>query len=214
MPPPLDDGEIFLAVLDSPLFIRASNGMLESRGIGGVARDGNVHVLVSHDGDAFVDVVAAVALDLGAVAVRIRRFLDDIQLARVIIVLGLHIGEAVDPRNDESRVLAETVQNDFKRGLSDLVRRFGDTDGAFRRRERFVPREKTETFGFFGKEHRREVAVAETDLALIRDRTGNTETLQADAERRRRVRSLGAALFEAMAAPTVYAQTAFSKAMG
>ncbi|MPN46546.1 hypothetical protein SDC9_194135 [bioreactor metagenome] len=62
-------GEVLLAVLDAPLLIGARHGMLEARGIRGVAGDGNIHALMPHDGNAFVDVVRAIAANLRLVAV-------------------------------------------------------------------------------------------------------------------------------------------------
>ena len=58
------DGEVFLAVFDSPFFIGACNGMLEACGVGGVSCDGNIDALL-----AFMmatpseNVVRAIALD-------------------------------------------------------------------------------------------------------------------------------------------------------
>ena len=62
------NGEIFLAVLYRPLLIRPGDGMLEAGGVGGVAGDGDVYFLGSHDGNAFEHVVGAVALDGSAIA--------------------------------------------------------------------------------------------------------------------------------------------------
>ena len=72
------NGEVLLAVLHAPLLIRARDGMLEARGVGGVARDGDVHALVTHYRDALGDVVRAIALYLRLIAVGIRLFKDDL----------------------------------------------------------------------------------------------------------------------------------------
>jgi hypothetical protein len=95
-------------VLDAPLLIGACHGVLEARGVGGVACDGNVHALMPHDGNAFVDVVRAIAANLGLVAVRERLGADDFKLAGLVVVLGFHMRKAVHAGNDIARVLAGT----------------------------------------------------------------------------------------------------------
>ena len=56
--------------------------------------------------------------------------------------------------------------------------------------------------------------MAEPDFALVGDGAGDAERLQTFADGFRCVRRFGAALLMAMAAPRVYAQPAFSNAMG
>ncbi|MBR5219771.1 MAG: aminoacyl-tRNA hydrolase [Clostridia bacterium] len=58
--------------------------MLEAGGVGGIARDGHVGVLMPHDGHALAHVVRAVAVDLRAVAGGVRGLRDDGQ--RVILM--------------------------------------------------------------------------------------------------------------------------------
>ena len=105
-------GEVLLALLDALLLVGAGNGMLETGGVGGVAGDGNVHALVVHDGNALADIVGTEAANGSPLAVRVLVLLDDLQLAGVVVELGLHIGKAVDPGDDLSGVLAQAVQND------------------------------------------------------------------------------------------------------
>ena len=81
--------------------------MLESGGVGGVTGDGNVNTLVTHDSNAFTDIVTAVAVNGSALAGGVGNALNDLQLAGVVVELGLHIGEAVDTGDDLSSVLAQ-----------------------------------------------------------------------------------------------------------
>ena len=96
------DGEVLLAVLDGPLLVGAGNQMLEADGVGGVAGDGALNVLLLHNSNAFHNVVCAVALDGCALTLGEGDLLDDGQGLGGDIVLGLHIGEAVDTGNDVS----------------------------------------------------------------------------------------------------------------
>ena len=57
------DGELLLALLDALLLVGACNGMLEAGGVGGVTGDGNVNTLVTHNSNAFADIVTAVAVN-------------------------------------------------------------------------------------------------------------------------------------------------------
>ncbi len=91
--------------------------MLEADGVGGVAGcDGALNVLLLHDGNALHDIVSTVALDGGALTLGEGDLLDHSQGLGGDIVLGLHIGETVDPRNDLSSVLAQAVQDDPQGG--------------------------------------------------------------------------------------------------
>ena len=167
--------------------------MLEARGVGGVARNGDADLLELHDGNAFGNVVHAVALDLGAGAVRIRHFLGDGDRLGIGIEHRFDIGESVDTRDDERRVLAEPVQDDAQGIFTDFIRVHGDGDRTFRSRKGLMSREEAEAIRLLGKEHLAEVAVSETDLSVLGDRTGDAERLQTDADRSRRIGSLGAA---------------------
>ena len=55
--------------------------------------------------------------------------LGDLQLAGVVVELGLHIGKAVDPGDDLSGVLAQAVQDDPQGLATSLVGAAGDADG-------------------------------------------------------------------------------------
>ena len=82
------DGEVLLAVLDSPLLVGAGNQMLEAGGVGGVTGDGNLNSLSLHDGNAFQNVVGAVALNSSALAVGESLLANNLQLAGLEIVIG------------------------------------------------------------------------------------------------------------------------------
>ncbi|CAK7016247.1 MAG: hypothetical protein DELT_03255 [Desulfovibrio sp.] len=149
-----------------------------------------------HDRHTLVYVIRAVAANLCPVAFRIFGFGNDIELAGGIVIIRLNIGKAVDARNNLRRVLAKAVEDNLQVLLAYLVRRLGDTDCAFRRRKGFVPREEAEASCFFLEQHRREVAVPKADKALFRNRAGDAERLQTNADCFRRFRSFPAALLE------------------
>ena len=116
------NGEVLLALLGAFLLVGSRNGMLESGRVGGVTGDGNVNTLLVHDCNAFADVVSAVAANVGALTIGVGDFLDDGQLACKVVKLSLNIGEAVDSGDDLSGVLAETVEDNAERLLTNLVR--------------------------------------------------------------------------------------------
>ena len=105
------DGEVLAAILHALLLVGAGNGMLEAGGVGGVTGDGNVNTLVTHDSNTLADVVTAVAVDGGALAIRVGDLVHDLQLAGVVVELGLNVSEAVDTGDDLSSVLAQAVQD-------------------------------------------------------------------------------------------------------
>ncbi len=176
------NGEVLLALLVAFLLVGACNGMLEAGRVGGVTGDGNVYALIVHDGNAFADVVSAVAANIGALAVGISGLLDDGQLAREIVKLRLHIGEAVDSGNDLRSVLAEAVEDNAQGLLTHLVGVSDDTDSALSRRKGLVACEEGKALGFIGKQHSCEVAVSETDLAVFGNGAVDAEALETDAD--------------------------------
>src|SRR5699024_6922093 len=123
-------GEVLLALLNALLLVSAGNRVLEAGGVGGVAGDGNVHLLQVHDGDALTDIVGAVAAHSCALALGVGNLADDVDLAGGVVKLGLHVGEAVDAGDDLCSILAQTVQ-DNPQGLgTGLVGILHDADGA------------------------------------------------------------------------------------
>ena len=90
--------------------------MLETSGVGRVTRDGYVYIFVPHDGNAFANVVGAVAVNGSTGTVAVRSFLHDVKFAREIVELGLHVRETVDAADNHGSVLAETVK-DAAQGL-------------------------------------------------------------------------------------------------
>ena len=190
------DGEVLAAVLPAPLLVGAGDGMLEAGRVRGVARNGHAHVLELHDRDAFRNVVRTVATDVRTGALGERLLLDDLDLLGLRVEDGLAVGEAVDARDDVRGVLAETVQDDLKVGLTDLVRVEGDLDRAFSRGEGLVTREEREALGVVIEEHRAEVAVSAADLTVLGDGAGNAERLEADTDFRGGILRLRAALLD------------------
>ena len=83
--------------------------MLEAGRVGRVARNGDVDLFHDHDRNALVHVVRAVAAHLRALTRGVGGLFHDRHFARVVVVLGLHIGEPVDARNNIRRVLAQAV---------------------------------------------------------------------------------------------------------
>ena len=176
------NGEVFNTVFIAPFLVGACDGVLEAGGVGGVAGDGDVDALMVHDGNALADIVAAVAADVCTLALGVADLADDLQLAGIVIELGLDIGEAVDTGDDLSGVLAETVEDDAQRLLAGLVGVLDDTDGALCGGEGLVAGEEGEALGVVVEEHCGQIAVADTDLAVICDGAVKAEALEADTD--------------------------------
>ena len=98
--------EVRLAGSNSFLLVGTCNGVLETGRVRGVSGDGNIDVFLPHDGNAFGDVVCAVAVDLGAGTVGVSDALYFLDLALLVVHLGLNEGEAVDTGDDLCSVLA------------------------------------------------------------------------------------------------------------
>ena len=182
------DGEILLTSLDALLLVGTCDGMLEAGGVGGVAGDGNIHALMPHDGHAFAHIIRAVAANLRTLAVGIRGLIDDgqrvifLDVGREVVILGLHIGKAVDAADDHGSVLAKTVEDDAQRGLADLVGVAGDADRALSSGKRLMTGQEREAFGLLVQQHGAQVAVAQTNLTLVGNGTGDAERLEAFAD--------------------------------
>ena len=176
------DREVLLAVLVRPLLVGSGNEVLEAGRVGRVTGDRYVDALVLHDSHALEHVVRAVALDLSLVAVRVCLLVYDLKLVVVEIIIGADIGEAVDARDDERSVLAETVKDYAERLFSYLVSGSRDTDSALCGRERLVSCKEAEALRLLAEQHCAEVAVSETDLAVLCDRAGYAERLKSDTD--------------------------------
>ncbi len=176
------DGEVLLALLDALLLVGAGNGVLEPGGVGGVAGDGHVHALVMHDGNALADVVSAVAADGGALTVGVLDLPDDVQLAGVVVELGLDVGKAVDAADDLGGVLAQAVQDDPQGLLAGLVGVADDADGALGGGEGLVAGQEGKALGLIPQQHGAQVAVAQARLAVLGHGAGDAEGLQALAD--------------------------------
>ena len=130
--------EVVEVVFHAPFLIGARNGMLEPGGVGGVAGDGNADFLQLHDGNAFGNVIRAIAFYICTGAVGEGFLADNFDFLGVGVKLGFHIGEAVDAGNDISRVFAQAVQDNPQGFFPDFVGVQGDFDSAFRSREGLV----------------------------------------------------------------------------
>ena len=170
-------GEVLHAVLPAPLLVGAGHGVLEAGRIGRVAGDGNIHLLHLHNGYALQYIVAAVALDLGALALAKDDLAHHLYFAGSKVKVSFYIGKAVHPADDIGSVLAQTVQDDPQRFLAGLVGVAGNADGAFRRRKGLMPRQEAEALGLIAQQHSTQVAVAQAHLALLGNGTGHAEGL-------------------------------------
>ena len=83
--------------------------MLETGRVGGVSGDGNVNAFLPHDGNALGYIVGAVAVHLSAQAVGVGLSPQLLYLAGVVIHLSLYICKSIDPGNDLSGILAQSV---------------------------------------------------------------------------------------------------------
>ena len=174
--------EVLLALLDALLLIGTGYGVLEPGGVGGVAGDGHIHALVVHDGHALANVITAVAADSSPLAIGIGHLPEGLQLAGVVVKLGLDIGEAVDTADDLGGVLAQTVQDHPQGLLPGLVGVADDTDGALGGGEGLVARQEGEALGLIPQQHSAQIAVAQTHLAVLSHRARDAEGLEADAD--------------------------------
>ncbi|MPN46598.1 hypothetical protein SDC9_194189 [bioreactor metagenome] len=83
--------------------------MLEAGRVGGVPGNGNIHAFMVHDGNTFLNVVRAVAVNRGAFTVRISGFFHNVQSTSRIVIIGFYIGKTVDAGNNQSRVFAKAI---------------------------------------------------------------------------------------------------------
>ena len=100
------------------------------------------------------------------------------KLAGVVIIVCFNKGEAVDAGDNVSGIFAESVKDDLKRSLANLVCGFCNSDCTFGSGKTFVACEKCKALCVFVQQHCTEIAVAEADFALVRNRTGDTERLK------------------------------------
>ena len=175
-------GKVFLALFNAFLFIGSGHRMLEPGGVSGVSGDGYIHFFQMVDGHAFPDVIGTEAAYFCPASRGECSFLHHGQGAFCVIKLGFYIGKAIDPGNDIGGILSQSVENNQQRFPADLVGRVGNADGAFSSCKGLVSGQKGKTVCFFGQEHCRQVAVADTHLAVFSNRAGNTEGLQTDSQ--------------------------------
>ena len=100
------NGEIFLALFDTFLFVCACDRMLETGRIRGIAGNGNIHARLVHDGNTLAHIVRTVATHFRTFSLGIRNLTHDCKRSGIIIELCLHIGETVDPGNNLRCILA------------------------------------------------------------------------------------------------------------
>ena len=152
--------------------------MLEAGRVGGVASDRHIDILAPVDSHTLAYVVSTVAVDLGTRTIGVSRAIHDLQLARVVVELRLHIGEAVDTADDHGSVLAQTVEDNAERILAHLVGHLGNLDGTLGSSKRLVTSQKGEALRLLAEQTGSQVAVTQTHLAVVGHRTRDAECLQ------------------------------------
>ena len=170
--------------------------MLETGRIGGVTGDGDVHTLPVHDGNAFADIVSAVAQNERPLTLGVCSPAQLFQLASEIIEEGFHIGEPIDPGDNLRRVLAQSVQDNPKGLFANFVGGFGNADGTLRGGKGFMTSQECKTFRLVAQKHSAKISVAKPNFAVICNRAGDTEGLESFADGFRRVRRLSVTLLD------------------
>ena len=135
-----------------------------------------------HNGHALADIIRTVAADSSPLALGVFVLLHNLQFARVVVELGLHIGEAVDPADDLSRVLAQAVEDDPQGLLPGAVGRTGNADGALCCGKGLVTSQESKALGLVPQEHRAQVAMAQAHLPVFSHGARDAEGLQANAD--------------------------------
>jgi len=156
--------------------------MLESGGVGGVTGDGNANVLQSHDSNALGNVVSTVATNGSTGTVRICGLVNNAYFLGSVVKLSLYVGKAVDTGNDHSGILAETVKDNAKRLVTNLVSVKSDLDSTLCCCEGLVTCKEAEALSLIGKKHCAKVTVAETNLTVLSNGAGDTEGLKTDTD--------------------------------
>ena len=103
------NGEVLLTMVISPLLVGSRHWVLETRRIGRVTRDRDVDVFISHDRDAFGDVIRAITTNLSALSGGVGLFTNDFEFSCIVIVLGLDVSKTVNTANNEGGVLTQTI---------------------------------------------------------------------------------------------------------
>ena len=189
-------GEVLLALLDALLLVGTSYWMLEAGRVGGVTSNGNTNILLVHDSNTFWHGVSTIAVYLGTRAIGVSYALNFLNLASLVVVLSLNIGEAVDTGDNLSSILAEAVQDYTERLLANLVCSLSDTDSTLSSSKGLVAGQECEAGILLGEQHSSQVAMAETYLAVVSNGTRYAESLQAFADSLGSLYSSGAALLD------------------
>ena len=138
---------------NAPLLIRTGNQVLEPDGIGGIAGNGNIHMLQLHHLNGLFDAGIAVDLDIGALAVGESLFAQDLQRLGGMVKGGFHIGKAIKAGQCVAGILAQTIEDDTQGIFTDLIGAADNADAALRRREGFVTGQKAEAAGILIQQH-------------------------------------------------------------
>ena len=188
--------EVRLACQHALFLVGACNRVLETRGVGGVTCDADIHILVPHDSHALANIVCTIAVHFrtGTVAVCLAAYL--FQLTRVVVKLSLHIGETVDTADNHRCVLAQTVQDDTERFLTHFVCHLGNLDSTLCSSETLVSCQEGKALRLLAQQTRCQVTMPDTYLAVVCYRAGNAEGLQTDTNCLGCVGCVGAAFLQ------------------
>ena len=188
--------EVLLASLKALLLVGACYRMLESGRVGGVAGDGDIHVLLPHDRNTLRYGVCAIAVDRSAYAVGVALAEDFLDGIGVRIILCLNIGETVDTGNDLRCVFSKSVQDDAQRLLTNLVCIGRNSDCTLSSREGLMTCKEAEALRLLVEQSCAQSSMSKANLTGVCDRTRDAECLKAFADCLSSVGCLAAALLD------------------
>ena len=119
-----------------------------------------------HDGHAFTHIVGTETANGRALAYRIGFFLDHGNLPCLVVESGCHVGETIYAGDNVCGIFSQSVQDDTQRFLLPCSRIWPD-QWRLPLLQTIVSRTESETGGFFTKQHRGQVPVADTDFAVV-----------------------------------------------
>ena len=147
-----------------------------------------------HDSDTFLNGICAIALNLRTWAITVCDLLNDIDLVCRIVIFRDNIRKAIDTADDLCCVLAKAVEDDAQRILTNLICRHSDTYSTLSSCEGLMACEESKAASLLIEEHSTEIAMANTDLAVICNRARNAERLKSFTDSLSCIESLRAAL--------------------
>ena len=156
--------------------------MLETCRVGRVTGDGYIHILLPHDGNAFAHIVSAIAANAATNAVRVLCLGNNLNLSGIIVKLGLNVSKSVDAGNNLCSILSESVQDDAKRFLTNLVGHLGNLDSSLCGSIRLMSGKECKAACLLAKQSGSKITMSQTYLTVICNRSRDTERLKALAD--------------------------------